>query len=605
MDKLDHNEQPNSNHHLLDSLTHLNFRGLTSKKESTDDLPMQVSLVIHSKCKDEDIPDETDFYTDPFNYKHGKREHLNKQYQSDQAAVDKVIKYVQSKGFSVIESSPEEQLIVIEGKRSLMNKFFKVEVQHFHFGSQKITGHQGNYSIPSAINNEVRSVIGLSKMPITRNTAANSGSSGADQSVPKPTVINGINGYTGADFAKFYNFPTEYNGAGECIGIIALGGGYRKDEMTQYFKDNNISPMPEIIDVEVGAKNSPGEQGGEDFLDVEVCLDIQVAAAAAPGAKIAVYFAEPTDYGLLRAIIRSVHDGKNKPSVVSVSLGNYESHYSQNMLIEYNRAFRCAAHYGMTILCSAGNFGATNYNMNSTLKELSQLGLNVQYPASSPYVLCVGGTSVTIDSGKITKEKIWNSPYEFDNPYTNEIEKIPFGTMSTGGGFSTLFKISQQMMKLIRESNDSLWPEYRGIPDVSANADPSQNGYLVYCDGAKFITGGTSAATPLWAALTARIFQALERRFFMTPILYLLRKISINHPEFQFKGLNPISEGDNIVSNEMVLMGYRAKQNDWSPCGGLGSPNGSELLDELRKLPDLIANFGQKLKAAETEDDAD
>jgi kumamolisin len=67
-----------------------------------------------------------------------------------------------------------------------------------------------------------------------------------------------------------------------------------------------------------GGKNQPDNPDGADG---EVMLDIEVAGAVAPGARIVVYFAPNTDQGFVDAVAHAVHDTKNKPSVISISCG--------------------------------------------------------------------------------------------------------------------------------------------------------------------------------------------------------------------------------------------------------------------------------------------
>ena len=63
--------------------------------------------------------------------------------------------------------------------------------------------------------------------------------------------------------------------------------------------------------------------------------------------------------------------------------------------------------------------------------------------------------------------------------------------------------------------------------------------------------------------------------------------------QLQMEGLNRITEGDNVVSNSLGQMGYKAHQDGWSPCTGLGSPNGEKLLAELLNVPGLISSASE------------
>jgi kumamolisin len=96
----------------------------------------------------------------------------------------------------------------------------------------------------------------------------------------------------------------------------------------------------------------------------------------------------------------------------------------------------------------------------------------------------------------------------------------------------------------------------RGVPDVSAEADP-QTGYFVRVDGINSIIGGTSAVAPLWAGLVARINAARG-----TPVGF------INPHLYRSSGLNDVTCGDNG--------GYAASVG-WDACCGLGTPDGRKI----------------------------
>src|SRR5260370_13836799 len=99
--------------------------------------------------------------------------------------------------------------------------------------------------------------------------------------------------------------------------------------------------MAQAISLSVaGGSNSPSTP---DSADGEVMLDIEVAGAIAPGAKIVVYFAPNTDQGFLDAITTAVHDSANQPSAISISWGSPESQWTAQSLTNYDEAFQAAA----------------------------------------------------------------------------------------------------------------------------------------------------------------------------------------------------------------------------------------------------------------------
>jgi kumamolisin len=90
-------------------------------------------------------------------------------------------------------------------------------------------------------------------------------------------------------------------------------------------------------------------------------------------------------------------------------------------------------------------------------------------------------------------------------------------------------------------------------------------------NGKMVVMGGTSASTPLWAGLIARLNQALGRNIgYFNPLLY--QKIG------PLGGLRDITQGNNSTKG---IKGYSARPG-WDPCTGWGSPNGAKLLDALR-----------------------
>src|SRR6185312_16924911 len=146
--------------------------------------------------------------------------------------------------------------------------------------------------------------------------------------------------YTPIQIAQLYQFPAGAAATGQTIGIIELGGGYRTTDITAYFKSlGQKTPKVTAISVD-GAKNSPSDANSADG---EVMLDIEVSAAVAPGANIAVYFAPNTDQGFLDALDTAIHDTTNKPSVISISWGAAEASWTQQAMTALDASCQSAA----------------------------------------------------------------------------------------------------------------------------------------------------------------------------------------------------------------------------------------------------------------------
>src|SRR5579875_1676085 len=107
----------------------------------------------------------------------------------------------------------------------------------------------------------------------------------------------------------------------------------------------------------------------------------------------------------------------------------------------------------------------------------------------------------------------------------------------------------------------------RGVPDVSGDADP-ETGYQVYVDGQSAPIGGTSAVAPLWAGLLALVNQKRGKAVgYLNPYLYQ------NYQQLsQSKALRDVTSGNN---------GAYSAGPGWDACTGLGTPDGSRLLQAL------------------------
>src|SRR5208283_2380715 len=119
--------------------------------------------------------------------------------------------------------------------------------------------------------------------------------------------------------------------------------------------------------------------------DGEVLLDIEVAGAVAPGARIVVYFAPNTTNGFQDALTTAIHDATNKPSVISISWGGPESGWTGQAMTAMDVAAQDAALLGVSICAAAGDNGSND--------GVNDGGNHVDFPASSPHILACGGTN--------------------------------------------------------------------------------------------------------------------------------------------------------------------------------------------------------------------
>ncbi len=450
------------------------------------------------------------------------REEFEKAYGADPADIQTVVAYAQGQGLTVTEQDPARRLVKLSGPLAVFQKAFDVDIAQYRQGSHTYRGRKGHVGLHPRIADIVVSVLGFDDRPAA---------------TPKirPLAAPAETTFTGRDLARLYQFPSG-TGAGEAIALIELGGGFKQADLTAYFNGLGLAPAVTSVSVDGGQNAATGDLNGADG---EVVLDIEVAGAIAPDAKIFVYFAPNTDQGFLDAVTQAVHDKTNAPSVISISWGSPESQWTQQSMQTMSQAFQDAAAMGVTICCAAGDGGSSDGVTDGLA--------HADFPASSPYALACGGTRLSATDGAITAETVWNEA----------------SGGATGGGISDVFDLpSYQSSADVPPSANPGGRVGRGVPDVSGDADPA-TGYQIEGDGKNAVFGGTSAVAPLWAGLIAILNEALGRPVgFLHPALY-------SNPN----AFRDITSGNNGAYSARV---------GWDACTGLGSPNGAALLAALQ-----------------------
>lgn len=336
----------------------------------------------------------------------------------------------------------------------------------------------------------------------------------------KPAKATVASTWSVPDLCAAYDWPVSQPGGG-IIAIVELGGGWLQSDMDKYFASID-QPVPSIIDVSVdGTTNSPG-----DDADIEVALDIQVAAAAyfvATGtpAIIRVYWSAD----IASAVSKAHADGCD---VCSISWGADEVIWGKQAAAVMGTVAWQAVLSGMAIFAAAGDNDSSDGGSSPS---------NVDLPAAQTAVIGCGGTTKTLMA-----ETVWNN-----NPGNAD-------GSGTGGGYSTYWPHPQWQLDAPAAISG------RMVPDVAGNADPN-TGYQIIARGQSIVVGGTSAVAPLYSGLIASCGKKLG---WFTYNLY-------RHPEC----FNDITVGDNGVWAAMVGP---------DPCTGMGTPIGNKIAALLTKV---------------------
>ena len=289
-------------------------------------------------------------------------------------------------------------------------------------------------------------------------------------------------GYSPQQIASAYGFngiafgSTPGLGAGQTIAIVdaynnpalvdSNSPGFENSDLAQFDRQYGLPDPPSFLKVgqSGSVSNLPGSDpaggGVPGNWSEEEALDVEWAHAMAPAASIVLVETQSSNDTDLFAGARTAATIPGV-SVVSMSWGSAEfsgeTQYDPNFTTP-------AGHAGVTFVAAAGDHGAPG-----------------MYPAYSPNVLAVGGTSLNIpSSGGYGGESGW----------------------SNGGGGTSLYE-SRPLYQVGVQSTG-----HRTIPDVAAVADPNTGAsvYDSYDGGASgpwMRSGGTSLATPIWAALVA------------------------------------------------------------------------------------------------------
>src|SRR5271170_7270925 len=336
----------------------------------------------------------------------GKQRLTHAQYKKNHGADPNAVKLVRAfaKEFGLAVApdtpGPERRTVKLIGTVAAMQKAFGVTLLHKTLDGTTYRVREGSITLPAELVGPVEAVLGLDNRPQAKPHFRIAGEAGDFTAktaqaggFAKPHAGAATTSYTPVQIAQLYQFPAGATATGQTIGIIELGGGYKTADLNTYFKSlGQKTPTVTTVSVD-GGKNSPTNANSADG---EVMLDIEVAAAVAPGANIVVYFTPNTDQGFIDAIATAVHDTTHKPSVISISWGGPESSWTAQAMSALDAACQSAAPLGITITVAAGDDGSTD--------GLTGGQNHVDFPASSPHVLACGGTKLQGSGNTISSE---------------------------------------------------------------------------------------------------------------------------------------------------------------------------------------------------------
>lgn len=466
-----------------------------------------------------------------------------------------VIKFARANGLIVAHSHRDRVVLDVEGSVSNVQRAFQVTLHTYRHPTEarNFFAPDNEPSVPT--NLSVVAVEGLSDYnrphPLARK---------AEALKVRPLSFNGSgpNGeYAGNDFRNAYAPGTTLNGTGQSVGLLEFSDYYKVD-ITNYENIIGHTRYVPLVNVVIG-RRAPSTANND-----EVALDIEMAIAMAPGlSNVIVYETSSSASSILS---RMADDDLAKQLSCSWTWGGGPSTTIDNI-------FKQMATQGQSFFQASGDSDA--YTGSQTLDNSSQ----TTAPVDSTNLTCVGGTTLTMNGAGASwsSETVWNYSSQGGSD----------ANLGSGGGISTYYHIPYWQTNVSMAANGGS-TTFRNIPDVALTADNIFVSYDNGDDSGTYYFLGTSCAAPLWAGFCALVNQqsvAVNGTTvgFLNPALY-----AIAHSANYNACFHDITTGNNIGTGTPGL--FKAVAG-YDLCAGLGTPNGTNLINALAPVPDTTPHI--------------
>lgn len=434
--------------------------------------------------------------------------------------VAKAAAWLRSQGFTVERVARGGMSLIFTGDVAAVERAFRTPIQRFEVEGRERVANALDPCIPEELAGTVQGVVSLHNLP---RKPAHSGA----RSLAEPSMdLGGEHFLAPADFAVIYNLgPLQAagdDGAGATIAVIGRSDPGLTD----------VSAFQSQFGVPAGRttiKLNGKDPGLVDFDEaLEANLDMQWSGATAPGASI-LFVCSATTSATDGVDLSSQYAVDNDlADVLTVSFGECEADLGQTELAFYHDLWAQAAAQGMTVCVASGDAGASGCSSGN---DDSGSGQAVSGLSSTPNNVCVGGT-MFLDAGG----SYWSSTNSategsalgyLPEAAWNEsgIQSGGYGLWAGGGGASSVY-------------GKPAWQAAPGVPGDSARDVPdlafsaaTHDGYLMRSQGTLFTVGGTSASTPSFAGIMARLVQSRGgRQGNVNAMLYSLASLQSVNP---------------------------------------------------------------------------
>eukprot|EP01041_Mallomonas_annulata_P002381 gene2381-4625_t len=416
-------------------------------------------------------------------------------------------------------------------------------------GNTKTVFRSHNHKIPDILKEHVSEIFHVSHLPtVARNTQVVNlvpinGSSLFDK-------IDSGSFITPSKLGQFYNIPTKTGSKLASQSVFETTGQYFSSSDLHQFQDL-FQLSRDDVSLVIGKRDNDQRCRISPIDCVEANLDVQYMMSISKHTSTSLWYVEETDDVFVEWIL-AVNDMDHPPLVHSISFGSYEDAMVPAILAAFDVEAMKLGLLGVTIVAASGDDGVGGYLVRFTD---SFCGYYPTFPASSPYVVSVGGTMwLDIDENEVA------------------CQSDAGGVITSGGGFSHVYPTPSWQKAAIDSYFESLpstitpVPGYstsgRGYPDVSLAA----LNYPVVVGGEMYVVSGTSASSPVVAAMIS-IVNAELLAAGKPPVGFINPTMYANHGAFA----NDIKEGDNHCSSYYCCSEGFSARPGWDPVTGFGS----------------------------------
>lgn len=413
-------------------------------------------------------------------------------YGPTSTAVGAVEHYLESQGFAGVTASSNNLLVSARGTAADAERAFDTTLTAYQVGGADVYANSTAAMVPSSLSGTVVGVLGLND--VFRASAAPARRRTTKATAPTTaTLPNLVNEYTPAGFQKAYGATGTSTGARSTIATISSGA--MTAVIVNLRKEESANHLPKVpVTVEHAGLQSPATATA----NVEWELDSQFATGMAQSVSH-FYFYDATslsDSDL--ALTFDKWATQDIAKAASASLGECEIQpYLDGSMVIDDEIFAEAAAQGQTMFASSGDTGAAcAVAPTNGVPDSGPPGVN--YFASSPYVVAVGGTTLATKS---------TGAYDFETSWI------------AGGGGLSQFELRPSWQASVLPVTAGRTGD-RGVPDIAMDANPT-TGAAVYTTTGVLGVGGTSLSAPLALGTWARIESSYANRIgFASPVLY-------------------------------------------------------------------------------------